>query len=43
MFKDNEESKPISIIITTLSARAYRGEGDIVWHWPISEHNGSLY
>lgn len=26
MFKDNVESKPISIIITTLAARAYNGE-----------------
>ena len=30
MFKDNEESKPISIIITTLATAAYRGENDIV-------------
>lgn len=29
MFKDNEESKPVSVIITTLAARAYRGESDI--------------
>lgn len=29
MFSDNEESKPISIIITTLAARAYKGEKDI--------------
>lgn len=28
--KDNPESKPISIIITTLAARAYNGEEDIV-------------
>jgi len=28
--KDNPESKPISIIITTLAARAYSGETDIV-------------
>jgi len=28
--KDNPDSKPISIIITTLSARAYNGETDIV-------------
>ena len=28
--KDNPESKPISIIITTLAARAYNGEADIV-------------
>jgi hypothetical protein len=28
--KDNSDSKPISIIITTLSARAYDGETDIV-------------
>jgi len=30
MFADNEESKPISIIITTLAARAYKGETDII-------------
>ena len=30
MFKYDEESKPISIIITTLAAAAYRGENDIV-------------
>lgn len=30
MFKDDEDCKPISVIITTLAARAYRGEGDIV-------------
>lgn len=29
-FKDNEDVKPISIIITTLSARAYNGEQDVV-------------
>ena len=29
MFKDNEDSKPISVIITTLSAHAYNGEADI--------------
>jgi len=29
MFADNPEVKPISIIITTLAARAYRGEADI--------------
>jgi hypothetical protein len=29
MFADNPDSKPISIIITTLAARAYRGEVDI--------------
>jgi len=29
MFEDNPDSKPISIIITTLSARAYQGEGDL--------------
>ena len=29
-FKDNEEVKPISIIITTLAARAYNGEDTIV-------------
>jgi hypothetical protein len=28
--KDNPDSKPISIIITTLAARAYNGEADIV-------------
>ncbi|MGI6657148.1 MAG: hypothetical protein ACOX5Z_10065 [Desulfobulbus sp.] len=28
--KDNPDSKPISIIITTLAARAYNGETDIV-------------
>jgi hypothetical protein len=30
MFKGNEDVKPISIIITTLAARAYDGEQDIV-------------
>jgi Cyclic GMP-AMP synthase DncV-like, nucleotidyltransferase domain len=29
MFAENPDSKPISIIITTLSARAYRGESDL--------------
>jgi hypothetical protein len=29
MFKDNEDSKPISIIITTLAAKAYNGETDL--------------
>ena len=29
MFKGHEEMKPISIIITTLAARAYKGEADI--------------
>ena len=29
MFKDNDDAKPISIIITTLAARAYQGELDI--------------
>lgn len=29
MFKKNTDVKPISIIITTLAARAYRGESDI--------------
>jgi len=29
MFKDNEDIKPISIIITTLATRAYNGEKDI--------------
>ena len=28
--KNNPDSKPISIIITTLASRAYNGEGDIV-------------
>jgi hypothetical protein len=30
MFEGHEESKPISVIITTLAARAYRGESDLV-------------
>ena len=30
MFEGNEDSKPISVIITTLAARAYGGEGDLV-------------
>ena len=29
IFKGNEDSKPISVIITTLAARAYRGEGNL--------------
>lgn len=29
MFKDNEDSKPISVIITTLAATAYNGETDL--------------
>ena len=29
MFKDNEESKPISVIITTLAAKSYNGEADL--------------
>ena len=29
MFSQNEDSKPISVIITTLASRAYRGENDI--------------
>lgn len=29
MFKDNKDAKPISIIITTLAARAYNGEPDL--------------
>lgn len=29
MFKENRDVKPISIIITTLAARAYKGESDI--------------
>lgn len=29
MFKNNEESKPISVIITTLAARAYEGETNL--------------
>jgi hypothetical protein len=30
MFKNNHEDKPISIIITTLAARAYQGEDNLV-------------
>lgn len=30
MYKNNEKSKPISIIITTLAAKAYNGEADLV-------------
>jgi hypothetical protein len=29
MFKDDEDSKPISVIITTLAAKAYNGESDL--------------
>jgi hypothetical protein len=29
MFRDNDDSKPISVIITTLAARAYQGENDL--------------
>ncbi|MEC7547556.1 MAG: nucleotidyltransferase [Pseudomonadota bacterium] len=29
MFKDNEDCKPISVIITTLAAKAYNGESDL--------------
>ena len=29
MFKDNEDSKPISVIITTLAGKAYNGETDL--------------
>lgn len=29
MFKENDDAKPISIIITTLAARAYNGEAEI--------------
>jgi hypothetical protein len=29
MFQDNDDSKPISVIITTLSGRAYNGEADL--------------
>jgi|25_taG_2_1085351.scaffolds.fasta_scaffold01015_3 hypothetical protein len=29
MFKDNEECKPISVIITTLASKAYNGETDL--------------
>lgn len=31
MFKDNEDNKPISVIITTLAAKAYDGETDLVF------------
>lgn len=30
MYKDNQDSKPISVIITTLAAKAYNGESEIV-------------
>lgn len=30
MFADNPDSKPISVIITTLAGRAYQGENDII-------------
>lgn len=30
MFEGNDDSKPISIIITTLAARAYAGESDLI-------------
>ncbi len=30
MFKDNDDAKPISVIITTLAAKAYSGESDLV-------------
>lgn len=30
MFKDNDDAKPISAILTTLAAKAYNGEGDLV-------------
>ncbi|MCK9454834.1 MAG: nucleotidyltransferase [Bacilli bacterium] len=30
MFKDNDDSKPISVIITTLAGRAYNGEENLV-------------
>ncbi|MCW8966526.1 MAG: nucleotidyltransferase [Candidatus Pacearchaeota archaeon] len=30
MFKDNDDSKPISVIITTLAAKSYNGETDLV-------------
>ncbi len=30
MFKENEDSKPISVIITTLASKAYNGETDLV-------------
>ncbi|MBK7784808.1 MAG: hypothetical protein IPJ57_09985 [Gemmatimonadetes bacterium] len=29
MFRDNPDSKPVSIIITTLAGRAYQGEADL--------------
>ncbi|WP_085907804.1 nucleotidyltransferase domain-containing protein [Kiloniella majae] len=29
MFKDNDDCKPISVIITTLAAKAYNGESDL--------------
>lgn len=29
MFKNNEDSKPISVIITTLAAKSYKGESDL--------------
>ncbi len=29
MFKSNEDSKPISVIITTLAAKSYKGESDL--------------
>jgi len=29
LFKDNEDSKPISIILTTLAAKAYKGESTV--------------
>lgn len=29
MFKNNEDSKPISVIITTLAAKSYKGETDL--------------
>lgn len=29
MFKENKDSKPISVIITTLAARAYKGESNL--------------
>src|SRR5690606_160851 len=29
MFKNNQDSKPISVIITTLAAKAYNGEADL--------------
>lgn len=29
MFKNNEDAKPISVIITTLAAKAYNGESDL--------------